>query len=66
MGKIELSQRTLIIDFMNSVCSLREVSGALGIARTIFGKSICKEYLWKIEAVLFVREFFLKRTKDEL
>ena len=30
MGKIELSQRTLIIDFMNSSCSLLEVSGALG------------------------------------
>ena len=44
MGKIELSQRTLIIDFMNSGCSLREVSGALGIAKT--KKNIEKEYFF--------------------
>ena len=44
MGKIELSRRTLIIDFMNSGCSLREVSGALGITKTSV-RNIWQKYL---------------------
>ena len=44
MGKIELSQRTLVIDFMNSICSLRVVSGTLGIAKTSV-RNIWQKYL---------------------
>jgi len=44
MGKIEISQKNIIIDLKHSGCSLREVSGTLGIFKTSFG-SIWKKYL---------------------
>ena len=44
MGKIERSQKILIIEFMQSGCSLREVSRTLGIARTTV-RNIWQKYL---------------------
>ena len=54
MGKIEISQKNMIIDLMQSGCSLREVSGELGIAKTSV-RNIWQKYLkgipLKIETV---------------
>jgi len=70
MGKIEISQENMIIiiDLMHSGCSLREVLGALEIAKTSF-RNIWQKYLkgisLKIETVPVVREFLPKETKEE-
>ena len=44
MEKIEISQKNMIIDLKHSRCSLREVSGALRIAKTSV-RNIWQKYL---------------------